>query len=175
MSEINPKPHKILTSLEWWNTLEVKYDDQKLLFSCIINIYIVTGLSTFPRWGRNIHYNDVITSTFRLFTKPFIQGADQRKHQISVSLAFVQGIHWWLVNSLHKGLVTQKIFAFDDVIISQTQSISCLLLPKLFEYNNDITWMSWHLKSLATWLFVQQLFSSQWQRKSKLLMRSWDV
>ena len=29
----------------------------------------------------------------------------------------VRGIHRWLVNSLHKGPVTRKIFSFDDVII----------------------------------------------------------
>ena len=45
-------------------------------------------------------------------------GADQRKHQSSASLAFLRGIHWWLVNSPHKGPVTQKMFPFDDVIIT---------------------------------------------------------
>ena len=29
-------------------------------------------------------------------------GADQRKHQSSVSLAFVCGIQWWPVNPPHK-------------------------------------------------------------------------
>ena len=42
-------------------------------------------------------------------------GADQRKHQSSTSLAFVRGIHQWLVNSPHKGPVTRKMFPFDDV------------------------------------------------------------
>ena len=44
-------------------------------------------------------------------------GADHRKHQSSASLAFVQGIHRWPVNSLHKGPVTRKMFPFDDVIM----------------------------------------------------------
>ena len=44
-------------------------------------------------------------------------GADQRKHQSSTSLAFVQGIHRWPVNSLHKGKVTWKMFPFDDIIM----------------------------------------------------------
>ena len=44
-------------------------------------------------------------------------GTDQRKHQSSASLAFVRGIHQLLVNSLHKGPVTQKMFPFDDVIM----------------------------------------------------------
>ena len=44
-------------------------------------------------------------------------GTDIRKHQSSASLAFVWGIHRWLVNSLHKGPITWKIFPFDDVIM----------------------------------------------------------
>ena len=43
--------------------------------------------------------------------------ADQRKHQSSVSLAFVRGIHRWPVDSPHKGPVTLKMLLFDDVII----------------------------------------------------------
>ena len=53
----------------------------------------------------------------QLFTQPFIQGVDQRKHQSSVSLAFVRGIHRWPVNSPHKGPVMQKMFPFDDIIM----------------------------------------------------------
>ena len=37
-----------------------------------------------------------------------------------MSLAFVRGIHQWLVDSPHKGPVTIKMFPFDDVIICQT-------------------------------------------------------
>ena len=44
-------------------------------------------------------------------------GTDQRKHQSSTSLAFVQGIHQWLVNSPHTGPVTRKMLSFDDVIM----------------------------------------------------------
>ena len=45
-------------------------------------------------------------------------GADQRKHQRSVSLAFVRGIHRGPVNSSHKWPVTRKMFPFDDVIMN---------------------------------------------------------
>ena len=45
-------------------------------------------------------------------------GADQRKHQSSVSLAFVRGIHRGPVNSPHKKPVTRKMFPFDDVIMN---------------------------------------------------------
>ena len=44
-------------------------------------------------------------------------GTDQRKHQSSASLAFVQAIRRWSVNSPHTGPVTQKMFPFDDVIV----------------------------------------------------------
>ena len=43
--------------------------------------------------------------------------ADQRKHQSSASLAFVQGNHRGPVNSPHKWPVTRKMFPFDDVIM----------------------------------------------------------
>ena len=43
--------------------------------------------------------------------------ADQRKHQSSVSLAFVRGIHRWPVDSPHKWPVTRKMFLFYDVIM----------------------------------------------------------
>ena len=56
----------------------------------------------------------------RLFTQSFIQGADQRKHPSSVSLAFVRGIRWWAVNSLHKGPVKRKMFPFNDIIMAWT-------------------------------------------------------
>ena len=44
--------------------------------------------------------------------------ADERKHQSSASLAFVQGIHRWPMNSPHKWPVMRKMFPFDDVIMN---------------------------------------------------------
>ena len=46
-------------------------------------------------------------------------GADQRKHQSSASLAFVQEIHRWPVDSPHKLPVTRKKFPLDDVIMNE--------------------------------------------------------
>ena len=65
------------------------------------------------------HYNDVImgamashmTSLAVVYSTVY-SGADQRKHQSSASLAFVRGIHRWLVNSPHKGPVMRKMFLF---------------------------------------------------------------
>ena len=67
-------------------------------------------------------------------------GADQRKHQSSASLAFVLGIHRWLVNSPHKGPVTRKMFPFDDVIMKYAQCT----YPCLTSH-----WRFRHLESLS--------------------------
>ena len=45
-----------------------------------------------------------------------LKRAHRRKYQSSASLAFVRGIHRWLVNSPHKWPVSQKMFPFDDAI-----------------------------------------------------------
>ena len=68
------------------------------------------------------HYNGVImgamvpqiTSLTIVYSTVYL-GADQRKHQNSASLAFVRGIHRWLVNSPHKWPVTLTRFPLDDV------------------------------------------------------------
>ena len=58
---------------------------------------------------------------------------NQRKHQSSASLAFVRGLHWWPLNSPHKGPVTRKMFPFDDVIMEWANCVTrtglLLLVP----------------------------------------------
>ena len=50
-------------------------------------------------------------------------GADERKHQSSVSLAFVRGIHRWPVNSPHKGPVTcASMTSINDEELNQARS-----------------------------------------------------
>ena len=68
------------------------------------------------------HYTDVSTRAmvsqitgFLIVCSTICSHADQRKHQSSPSLAFVRRVHWWLVDSPHKGPVTRKMFTFDDV------------------------------------------------------------
>ena len=63
------------------------------------------------------HYNGVIMSmmasqitSLMIVYSTVSSSVDQRKHQSSASLAFVQRIYWWPVNSPHKGPVTRKIF-----------------------------------------------------------------
>ena len=65
-----------------------------------INVYIIQS------W--RYHYTDVISqiTSLPVVHSNVYSGAQQRKHQTSVSLSFVSRIHHWPVNSLHKGPVT---------------------------------------------------------------------
>ena len=72
-----------------------------------------------------VHYNDVMMSAMASHIicvssvcSTVCSGADQGKHQSrSTSLAFVREIHWWPVDSPHKGPVSREIFPFDDVVM----------------------------------------------------------
>ena len=82
------------------------------------------------------HYSDVIMvviasqiTSLTIIYSTVYSDADQRKHQSSASLAFVRGIHRWPVNSPHKGPVTRKMFAFDDVIMRKRL---CFVLFRLY-------------------------------------------
>ena len=72
-------------------------------------------------YGIQHHYDDVIMSAIASQITSLTIGysivyldADQRKHQSSVSLAFVRGIHREPMNSPHKWPVTRKMFSFDN-------------------------------------------------------------
>ena len=52
-------------------------------------------------------------------------GANQRKHQISASRAFMRGIHWSPVNSAYKWPITRRLFPFDDVIVTCDWAVTC--------------------------------------------------
>ena len=63
------------------------------------------------------HYNDNIMSVMAsqitsvsIVCLSVCSSRDQRKHQSSVSLAIVRGIHQWPVDSPYKGPVTQNFF-----------------------------------------------------------------
>ena len=86
------------------------------------NAFRITG----PVYERNqsVHCSDVtmctmasqITSLTIVYSTVY-SGTQQRNHQSFASLAFVRGIHRWLVNCPHKRPVTRKMFPFDDVIM----------------------------------------------------------
>ena len=99
--------------------------------------YPVRNIARGPQPRQNVSSSIGVLLFFIAFTMSVIMGAiasqitsltivlltvylntDQRKHQSSASLAFVQGIRRWPVNSPHKWPVTRKMFPFDDLIIS---------------------------------------------------------
>ena len=65
--------------------------------------------------------------------------ADQRKHQSSVPLAFVQGIHPSPVNSPHKWPVTRKMLPFDDVIMKSYILYTCEYIAVVVAFNLTAT------------------------------------
>ena len=90
-------------------------------------------------YGLFSHYIDVITNAMASQTTAVsivywavCSGADQRKHRSSASLAVVRGIHRWPVESTHKGTITQKMFPFDDAIMSTTP-VYCKRTDKLLD------------------------------------------
>ena len=118
--------------------------DELLLASWLIQMspglqYLGSRWDTLTRRGRdkwppfcrrhfqmNFHYCDVIMGTVasQISSPTIVYSIDQRKHQSFASLAFVQGIHRWPVNSTHKGPVTRKIFPFDDVIMIEWKCLN---------------------------------------------------
>ena len=71
------------------------------------------------------YYNDIIMgvmasqiTSLTIVDSTVYSDTDQRKHQSSMSLMFVGGIHRWPVNSLHKLPVMRKMFPSDDVFRS---------------------------------------------------------
>ena len=95
---------------------------QLFIFSVRVNSKKVFCLGVWGQ-GHAVHYSDVIINVMAsqitgvlIVYSTVCSGADQIKHQSSASLAFVRGIHWWPVNSPHKGPVRLKMLPFDDVI-----------------------------------------------------------
>ena len=69
------------------------------------------------QWRHNGHDGVSNHQPHDCLLSTFYSDADQRKHQSSVSLAFVWEIHRGPVNSPHKWQVTRKLFPLEDVII----------------------------------------------------------
>ena len=90
-----------------------------------------------------VHYSDAIMSAMAsqitcvsIICLIICSGADQRKYQSSASMAFGRGMHQWLVDFPHKGIVTRKMFPFDDVIMHTIASVPvnnrCWYIPSIY-------------------------------------------
>ena len=89
----------------------------KMVESVIFLKGILRNVSTSWRFPVTPYYSDVIMSAMAsqitgasIVPSTVCSSADQRKHQNSVSLAFVRGIHRWPVVSPNKRPVTLKMF-----------------------------------------------------------------
>ena len=99
-------------AMEFGQVIDFRYAEP-----CIHITGFCMGVWTAPlQWCQNEcngisnhrHLNGLLNRLFRRTSK---------KTSKSTSLAFVKGIHWWLVDSHHRGPVNQKMFLFDDVIM----------------------------------------------------------
>ena len=93
--------------------------------------------------------------------------ADQRKHQSSSSLAYVQGIHRWPVNSPHKGPVTRKMFPFDHVIMTcERLCIFSWLHRSIFVSADKVRREHMNSERLRIYAFTHLSMVSKYYRKS---------
>ena len=141
-----------------------------------------TGIET-------IHHSDVtmgaIASQINSLTSVYstvYSDADQREHQSSASLAFVHGIHRWLVNSLQKWPVLRIMFPFDDVIMQMM-----LVTQPWIIWLNKFIWRWWNhwtniikqnrlhmycrCTALDTYLFISVRFGLTCQFHPKFMER----
>ena len=97
-----------------------------LYFCQLIWVFIsilLFGIVIFWWTFLSCHYSEIIMSVvasqntgISSVCSTVCSGTDQRKHQSSMSLAFMRGIHWSWVDSPHKGPVTWKMLPFDDML-----------------------------------------------------------
>ena len=95
-------------------------------FQCFTlpNFQAASMMTHSPVKNQMEHYSDIIMgaiasqiTSLTIIYSTVYSNADQRKHQSSMSLAFVWEIHRGPVNSPHKWPVTRKMFPFDDIIM----------------------------------------------------------
>ena len=131
-----------IVSCSWNNhtTLLLMFVAEKVLLLLMISLTDQARDITLPdRYLTFKHYNDVIMSAMAsqitgisIVCSTVCLGANQRKHQSSVSLVFVRGIHRWRVDSPHNGLVMRKC---PHLMTSSWYKLP-LLFETLFEMDN---------------------------------------
>ena len=138
------------TKVQWWIM------DKSML--CPNKSFFHTDLKHFRQlshsWER---YNNVImgaiasqVTSHTIVYSTVYSDADQIKHQSSVSLAFVRGIHRGPVNSPHKWPETQKMSSVHDVIMKIIDRVikapHCILyaMPHYLVRSPHLWWASLH-------------------------------
>ena len=109
----------------WGESTGDQWIFDSIMLSLFLDSYCTAVFIWISLYSQPVHYNGIkmsvmasqITSLTIVYSSLY-SGADQSKHQSSMSRAFVSRIHQSLVNSPHKWPVTRKMFLFDDVIMS---------------------------------------------------------
>ena len=97
------------------------------------------------------------TTRVSLVWSTVCSGEDQRKHQSSASLAFVRGIHWWPVDSPHKGPVRRHHASISFKMCNVTNKFNGITPMPISQYCNiyfyaNTPYCSWNC------LFFDELF-----------------
>ena len=106
-----PLPEPMLTycQLDPWELTSAKFESKYKSFHSGKCIWTLQWLHNEP--------DGVLITGVSIVYSTVCSGANQRKHQSFMSLVFVRGIHWWPMNSPHKGPVTRKMVPFNDIIM----------------------------------------------------------
>ena len=96
----------------------------RMLRSQTALVQFLLMIMTYDPFVVSMHYSDVMMSTMASqitivssVCSTVCSDADQRKYQSSTSLALCEGNSPVTGDSPHKGLVTRRMFPFDDVIM----------------------------------------------------------
>ena len=142
--------------MAWCKTINSSMLAMELLQSCTKPSNCEQTM-TYMYYGT--HYNDVImgalasqiTSLTSVYSIVY-SGTDQRKHQSSASLAFVQGIHCWILCT--KGQWREKGF---HLMTPSCQYVKCQLMSHVYRYINN--WlkkmMNWGKQTLYQYLITE--------------------
>ena len=103
-----------------------------------------------------IHHSDVIISAMAspgaIICSTICSGTDQRKHQSSTSQAFVRGIHWWPVDSPHKGPVMWKMLPSDDAMINMAVNRQQAIVKPITNQLTDVYTFKIYLNTTWYWI-----------------------
>ena len=119
----------------WWDHIGFGLTKKKCRpFGEIVKTGIIGCCHLTTNEDSLVHYSDVIMgamvsqiTSLKIVYSIVYSDANQRKHQSSVSLAFVREIRRWPVNSPHKWPETRKMFPFDDVIMNSVKMVHQLV------------------------------------------------
>ena len=121
-----------LVQIMAWYWTSTKPLSDELMMSYLLMNYASLGLNeshtslecTPSQWRHNEHDGVSNHQLHDCLLKRLFRRRSKKTSKFSATV-FLKGIHWWPVNSPHKGPVMQKMFPFDDVIILIVKTKTC--------------------------------------------------